>query len=1034
MKATRCLHILLGLLLVVFSNAQTIPVESKAALLQSKLACGSFEGRTRQALFLHRQASRRSAERTLLARKAEPRKRTFGAGTPTGTAANGAEVNPMFIPLNPFDLDNRTLTFTPDNAQSTSYRYALEGAPFDVSKAGTGSVRLPLSDDDSYRVQFPFPFTFYGKDYREVNVNTNGHLTFVAPDASYRNLTFGAFEQGVPRISPAMVDLFPDFSGDQVGVFLYTTPGSVIITWKDVPLFDSFFVPNLDPISLQVELFADGRIRYAYREVDEGAYLVGISPGSAVSAEATFVDFTEETNRAISTGIVEVFSDYPELDIVEATKQFYTRLRDYYNYPLSEVDSYDVIVFLTVYPGPAGPGAIAYNVPVRNKVKGIGLDTFDYGEDFGSPSRLKAVINMGSIYQYPLDTGTVIPGYSGSGDTMETIFAHEFGHMFLAYPRLSLNGETTESLLGRQSAHWSFNFNSDGSFLEGNRLEQVGFGDPGVFRTTGLSEKYSELDLYLMGFLGPESVGKTQELFYVADSNVPSTNPTKKGSTIEGRKVPFTINDVIAAVGPRVPSHIYSTKRFKVGFVYVDTNGFYVQPQGPGHLLPDLSKLMNHVEQAIGVEGLFTDYPRKGLQPQPVAGIPLGKEVIFGNYEPGTGGVYLRNGWDGKQLKMWSEGGVLEHVAAIPKPPDNQPLYAKVKAVREGPGILRIQEFWSDEYPVITEQVQVRVLDPSKLRLKITSGNRQQVGPGSAATNNVGLRVVDDLDIPYRELTVKVETTTGGFMIPESKISDDFGNVSFQWIVGDQAENHAIAYIDGFKETTSIVLTTVPDKRVQAGAATNGASFAVGLTPGSLATLFGVNLAAGSTAEATTLPLPLSLEGVSLRVNGERVRLLYVGPGQINFYVPEGLTGDTVTVEVTTPDGKSNTVQAPLQPVAPGIFYDSGTNIGAVLASGTGQKTNLRPAMGGEYVEIFATGLGAVTLSPDNPNLWITSETPEVLLDGTPIPVVFSGLAPGFVGLNQVNAQIPEGTAAGEHTLEIRIGGVTSNSVKIVVQ
>jgi len=46
-----------------------------------------------------------------------------------------------------------------------------------------------------------------------------------------------------------------------------------------------------------------------------------------------------------------------------------------------------------------------------------------------------------------------------------------------------------------------------------------------------------------------------------------------------------------------------------------------------------------------------------------------------------------------------------------------------------------------------------------------------------------------------------------------------------------------------------------------------------------------------------------------------------------------------------------------------------------------------------------------------------------VKLGGIPVQVVFAGLAPGFVGLLQINIVIPK-SPPGEQTLELTIGNV----------
>jgi uncharacterized protein (TIGR03437 family) len=100
-----------------------------------------------------------------------------------------------------------------------------------------------------------------------------------------------------------------------------------------------------------------------------------------------------------------------------------------------------------------------------------------------------------------------------------------------------------------------------------------------------------------------------------------------------------------------------------------------------------------------------------------------------------------------------------------------------------------------------------------------------------------------------------------------------------------------------------------------------------------------------------------------------------------------------------------------------------------------------RPARTGEFLSIYCTGLGQVTNSPGAGNPALTSplsqtqSTPLVTIGGVTAKVQFSGLAPGFAGLYQVNVQVPDGISPGEAVpVVVTIGGVASNTATIAVQ
>jgi uncharacterized protein (TIGR03437 family) len=100
-----------------------------------------------------------------------------------------------------------------------------------------------------------------------------------------------------------------------------------------------------------------------------------------------------------------------------------------------------------------------------------------------------------------------------------------------------------------------------------------------------------------------------------------------------------------------------------------------------------------------------------------------------------------------------------------------------------------------------------------------------------------------------------------------------------------------------------------------------------------------------------------------------------------------------------------------------------------------------RPVLPGEYIAIFCTGLGPVTNQPAtgaaalSSPLSYTTTVPTVTLGGTAAQVTYSGLAPGFAGLYQVNVLIPSAAPAGTSVnLVLSIGGVQSNTVTIAIQ
>jgi uncharacterized protein (TIGR03437 family) len=175
------------------------------------------------------------------------------------------------------------------------------------------------------------------------------------------------------------------------------------------------------------------------------------------------------------------------------------------------------------------------------------------------------------------------------------------------------------------------------------------------------------------------------------------------------------------------------------------------------------------------------------------------------------------------------------------------------------------------------------------------------------------------------------------------------------------------------------------------------------LAPGALFTVQGTNL--GDSANAQTNPLPRALGQVFVAVDGVRAPLWSSSSGAIVAQVPVDMRVGNVNVDVALNGVVSNNVQVPVATVSPSIILVTHAD-GTAVSDGNS-------AIAGETLVIYVTGLGPVSPSigtgafASSTVLSNTVNTPGVTIDGTPLNVVFSGLAPGFVGLYQINAQVP---------------------------
>jgi hypothetical protein len=213
--------------------------------------------------------------------------------------------------------------------------------------------------------------------------------------------------------------------------------------------------------------------------------------------------------------------------------------------------------------------AFAFETTVSNAIRGLGLDMFDASRDFGSGGNLASMVVMDRIGKYPDDPAVQVLGESSS----LAVLAHETGHRWLV--RLMFRdegGQPSDALLGRQRAHWSFFVDSEASVMEGNDIEDL---RGGAFRTVAAAQRYSRVDLYAMG---AASSAEVAPFFYVdAPLNV---NPPRDresaprvGTTFNGTRRDVLIQDVIDAMGPRVPSAAEAPRLHRQAFLFVVGRG-----------------------------------------------------------------------------------------------------------------------------------------------------------------------------------------------------------------------------------------------------------------------------------------------------------------------------------------------------------------------------------------------------------------------------------------------------------------------------
>ncbi|MFN7939041.1 MAG: hypothetical protein U0R19_37285 [Bryobacteraceae bacterium] len=244
---------------------------------------------------------------------------------------------------------------------------------------------------------------------------------------------------------------------------------------------------------------------------------------------------------------------------------------------------------------------------------------------------------------------------------------------------------------------------------------------------------------------------------------------------------------------------------------------------------------------------------------------------------------------------------------------------------------------------------------------------------------------------------------------------------------------------------SNLVALTVGDGPVLSG-------FANAATPGDrgkpvaggLVTLFGENLTP-MLVQAQTPPLPYTLGGVTVEVNGSPVPVVSVSPNAVTFRLSQAYTSYRgAQVRTTYLERNSDAVEVPFAVEAPGLFSVDGSGAGqgsirsvddGVLLAASG-----RPARRGEIVEILGTGFGDTTLgvaeasASPSATLAITA-IPVVTIGGVEAQVLSSHLAPGLVGIHAAVARVPQGAPSGEAVpVRLVMNSVESNVVTMAIE
>src|SRR5581483_628401 len=235
-------------------------------------------------------------------------------------------------------------------------------------------------------------------------------------------------------------------------------------------------------------------------------------------------------------------------------------------------DQFDEIIVFTTFDDTGTPGAAAYEISVRQDVKGIGRAILDDSPAWSANNHfLAAFVDM---MRWDSWESFGVP-ISDPASPLYSTLGQEFAHRWLSTMHyVDGTGANSAAMLGRAGQHWASTLQTNASVMDGNQI--VDNGD-GSFTITDSFRRYSPLDLYGMGLLDASGVppwfrvaGATKTDGTPIDPTIPNL---RRGQKILGTREDITIDQVIAAEGPRMPPPASAQHAFRVAWALLTRPG-----------------------------------------------------------------------------------------------------------------------------------------------------------------------------------------------------------------------------------------------------------------------------------------------------------------------------------------------------------------------------------------------------------------------------------------------------------------------------
>jgi uncharacterized protein (TIGR03437 family) len=251
----------------------------------------------------------------------------------------------------------------------------------------------------------------------------------------------------------------------------------------------------------------------------------------------------------------------------------------------------------------------------------------------------------------------------------------------------------------------------------------------------------------------------------------------------------------------------------------------------------------------------------------------------------------------------------------------------------------------------------------------------------------------------------------------------------------------------GTIQAVSVTITGTPISRptISPDAVVSEASLLPGMiAPGQRIIVFGSGLGPDPGVSAPDGNLPSTLGGTTVLIDGISAAISYASATRAEVIVPYGeIPGTNALIRVAYAGQTSELIALGVRTAKPGVYVsgESGTHVNASNQDGS-VNSPASPAPKGTYVTVYAVGLGITNpltasgvVAPTS-SLVYTNNPILAFVGGVQAPVAFAGLAPGLIGVYQINIQIPNSVASGPQDLAIiAINGASSqDGIQIDIQ